>query len=299
MRTRSFVVLGIAALLSLPTFALSKEHERGGGRSGRHSSGSVHARGDRHDGGQRARSNWSGSRSRDRGFARNIEAQRDRGTRWREGASRERSSIRDWADRAWSRGGERVYRTPGPGRIERSDRDAVRRLARGDGDRRYTRRDGGHARGSGDYRYRDGGRTYAYRDGGHTRYKPSGPIIHRGGGHRARHYYTGGYYRPSYIARSGFFLGFTISTFPSYGYRYWDPYCGIYFSSLDPYYAHCHGHVHPSAILVIDYRSHAPIATCIYDSGAWVVDDCAHGGYAYDPYDDDLGYDDGGYCEEY
>ena len=336
MRSGSRItVLALAALLALPTLALSKDHDRGGGRSDRRSSGSVQSRGDRHEGGQRSRAVWSGGRSQDRRFAGNIDVQRERGSRWREGASRERSSsVRDWAnnrmsrERTWSRSGgdrgfrtpspgridrgdrgfrtpssgrvergDRVFRTPSPGRIDRGGRDVERRIARGDGDRRYSRRDGGYGR-NGDARYRDGGSA---------RFKPSGPIIQRGGGgghrgggggYRARHYYTNQFYRPSYIARSGFFLGLSIGAFPAYGYRYWDPYCGLYFSSLDPYYGHCHG-IHPDAILVIDYRSRAPIATCIYDGGAWVVDDCAYDDYGYDepPYDDRV-YEDGRYEDE-
>jgi hypothetical protein len=186
-----------------------------------------------------------------------------------------------------------VYRTPGPGRIERGERDVSRRIARGEIERRY-RRDGGDARG-----YSRGGRSEArYRgDGGSPRFKPSGPVIHRGGGggYYSRHYYTDYFYRPRYIARSGFWLGLTIGAYPAYGYRYYDPYCGIYFSSLGPYDGHCHGHGHASAILVIDRHSHAPIATCIYSDGDWVVDDCARDDHAYeeDGYREDEYYDDG------
>jgi hypothetical protein len=85
--------------------------------------------------------------------------------------------------------------------------------------------------------------------------------------------------------RSGFSIGLSIGSFPSYGYGYFDPYCDLRFSSLGAYYDHCHGLGHASAILVIDSRTSAPIATCIYDGGDWVVDDCAYG-------DDDSAYDD-------
>lgn len=120
--------------------------------------------------------------------------------------------------------------------------------------------------------------------------------------HARRHYYVGDFYRPRYIARSGFFIGLSFSSFPAYHYRYYDPYCGLYFQGLGSYYGHCHGLDHPSAILVIDYRSSAPLATCIYDGGDWVVDDCAgdEGDYADERYDEryDEGYE-GEYGEEY
>ena len=190
--------------------------------------------------------------------------------RWRDGGS-----SRSNADRRWRDGGS-----------ARGDRDVVRRVA----DRQW--RDGGSARGSS----RDSRSSSRYRDGGDARYKPSGPIIRSGGDvHYTRNYYTSDFYRPRYVARSGFWLGLSIGTYPAYGYRYWDPYCGLHFSSLVPYYSHCHGHGHPSAIVIIDYRSHAPIATCVYDDGGWVVDDCAHDDYAYEDECDD----DEVYYEEY
>lgn len=345
MHIRSRIsVLVVAALLAAPAITLAKEHGRGEGRSGKHSSRSVHSRSERHGGGSRDRGNWSRSNhsrernlsrvidsrersgarshgSRERGIARRFEAPRERWSsrpnvsrertlarnfdspRERSGSSRERSwrSSGDARERVTRNRGERVYRSPSAGRSERvyrspstrgdGDREIVRRLARGDGDRW---RDGRSSRnGSRDTRAYSRHRG----DGGSTRYKPSGPIIRRGGGggghyYTTRHYYTNNFYRPRYIARSGFWIGLSIGTYPAYGYRYWDPYCGIHFSSLVPYYTHCHGHSHPSAIVIIDHRSRAPIATCVYDDGAWVVDDCAHDDYAYeDEYDDEYYYE--------
>jgi hypothetical protein len=348
IRSRITVVV-MAALLAMPAVALSKEHGRGEGRSGKSSSRSIQSRSERHGGGSRDRGSWSRpSRSKERSFTRSIDSARERGLRSRSNGSRERSLARRvdaprerWSsrpnvsrertlarnfdtsrersprpstsrERSWRSSGdsrervsrtrsERVYRTPSAGRVERGDREIVRRVTRGDGDRRI-------ARGSSDRRWRDGGSSRGYSrdtraytryrgDGGSTRYKPSGPIIRRGGGdvHYTRHYYTSNFYRPRYIARSSFWIGLSIGAYPAYGYRYWDPYCGLHFSSLVPYYTHCHGHGHPSAILVIDHRSRAPIATCVYDDGEWVVDDCAHDDYAYE----DEYYDDEVYYEEY
>lgn len=267
------------------------------------------------------RERWSSrpNVSRERTLARNFDTSRER-AHARPNVSRERSwrSSGDVRDRVSRNRSERVYRTPNSGRSERvyrtpsagrsermyrtpsagrGDRDVVRRLARADGDRRW--RDGGSSRG-----YSRDARSYdRYRDGGSTRFKPSGPVVRRGGGggggHYTRSYYTTNFYRPRYIARSGFWIGLSIGSYPAHGYRYWDPYCGIHFSSLVPYYTHCHGHSHPSAILIIDYQSSAPIATCVYADGDWVVDDCAHDDYAYeDEYYDE--YDEGEvYYEEY
>lgn len=89
-----------------------------------------------------------------------------------------------------------------------------------------------------------------------------------------RTYYYGSFHRPRYIHRSGFSLGFVIATVPTYDYRYYDPYCEIGFDDLDDYYDHCYGHDHPGVILVVDYRSGYPIASCVYQGGSWVVDDC-------------------------
>ena len=123
-----------------------------------------------------------------------------------------------------------------------------------------------------DARWRDSGtydgapshrsRTY-YRDGSrsHSRYRP-------------RYYYTASFHRPRFAYRSGFTLGFVIGSVPSYGYRYFDPYCDMGFTDLDVYYDHCYDHGHPDAILVLDIRSGYPIASCAYHDGYWVVDDC-------------------------
>lgn len=299
MRTPSRItVLVIAALLALPTFALAKEQERSGRHSGRYSGKSIQSRGERHGGGHRERSNWSrGGGSRERGWARGTDTSRERSWGSRERVPREAVSGRRGGaprERTWSdRSGERVFRTPSPGRIERRDRDLDRRISRRDVDRRYSGRERGSSRGY----TRDAREQVRYRDGG-ARYKPSGPIIHHGGGgaYRGRTYYTSHFYRPRYIARSAFWIGLTLGAYPAYGYRYYDPYCGIHFGSLEPYYGHCHGYGHPSAILVIDYRSHAPIATCIYDDGDWVVDDCARHDYAYE---EDQYYDEGQSSGEY
>jgi hypothetical protein len=89
-----------------------------------------------------------------------------------------------------------------------------------------------------------------------------------------------------------------IASVPSYGYSYYDSYCGIEFPSLELYDVHCLRHHHPEAILVVDARSRAPLGTCIYDSGRWVVDDCGDSGHGYadgrgDGYRDDRYRDEG------
>ena len=154
-------------------------------------------------------------------------------------------------------------------------------------------RDGGY-RGGTSRTYRRGGDHGGY--SGYTRYRPGGGSGWRGshwgnrygGGYRIRYqptyYYTGYFHRPHFITRSGFSLGLVIGAVPTYGYRYYDPYCDVEFGCLDDYYDHCLELGHPGAILVIDIESGAPIATCVYDGGGWVVDDCAYGdtyGYGY------------------
>lgn len=120
-------------------------------------------------------------------------------------------------------------------------------------------------------RYRDSGTRYrapSYRTQTRDRYVESRPS------YRYRTYYTSGYYRPRYHYHSGFSLGVFIGVVPSYGFRYFDPYCDIGFRSLDSYYDHCHYHGHPDVIQVISIRSGYPIASCAYRGGDWVVDDC-------------------------
>jgi hypothetical protein len=102
-----------------------------------------------------------------------------------------------------------------------------------------------------------------YRDGGRSYYS-----------YRPRTYYYGSFHRPRFIHRSGFSLGFVIGAEPSYGYRYYDPYCDEGFDDVDDYYDHCYRYGHPDVILVVDYDSGYPIASCIYQGGYWVVDDC-------------------------
>lgn len=123
-----------------------------------------------------------------------------------------------------------------------------------------------------DARWRDSDRrrddrSYASR----VRYRDGGSYDSR---HRTRWYYTGSFHRPRFVYRSGFSLGVVIGSVAPYGYRYFDPYCDRGFHDLDLYYDHCHYHDHPSAILVLDFRSGYPIASCAYDGGYWVVDDC-------------------------
>lgn len=315
-------VVALAALLALPAAALSKEHGRDHGQSRKHSSGSVRSGGDRHRGGGSGRSStfresrskerqWAprAANTRERSWSRDArprtlarnETRASRERTWssdardsRQRSSRERvwSPSRSSGERAWRSEAQRTLRTPRAGSVERRYRDpSPGRIARGDA--RNVPREGRSSRRYADSRsstrYRDGGSGYG---GGSSRYKPSGPIVRGGSGYRGhrgpRQYYVGSFYRPSYVVRSGFSIGINIGTLPAFGYRYYDPYCELHFHSLGSYYGHCHGLGHPSAILVIDYETHAPIATCIYDSGDWVVDDCSHDGgdYAYEEYEE-------------
>lgn len=211
----------------------------------------------------------------------------DHGKRGRGQASEARGGHS--GKREYSRGegrrssGDRVY----------ADREVSRGRAdrRGSGDRRVEWRDSGSRRtGSrGDIRYRepraDHRADVRWRDSDRRREAPSYRPSYRQGtrhrydrpdysNHRSRHYYTASFHRPRFVYRSGFSLGFVIGAVPSYGYRYFDPYCDMGFGHLDDYYDHCHAHGHPGAILVVDVRSGYPIASCAYSDGYWVVDDC-------------------------
>jgi hypothetical protein len=209
------------------------------------------------------------------------------GKRGRGHASEARDGHSD--KREYSRGegrhssGERdyAYREVGRGRADR----------RGSGDRRVEWRDSG-SRGTGsrdevryrdpraddraDARWRDSGRrgdapTYRPSYRSETRYRGDYPTYSN---HRSRYYYTGSFHRPRFVHRSGFSIGFVIGAVPSYGYGYFDPYCDMGFGDLDLYYDHCHEYGHPGAILVVDIHSGAPIASCAYGDGYWMVDDC-------------------------
>jgi len=205
------------------------------------------------------------------------------GKRGRGHASEDRadhSGKREYSRGEHSRSsGERTY----------AHRDEDREPAdrRGSRERRVEWRDSG-SRGSGsrgdvryrepradqraDARWQDWGRRNdgpSYRS--RTRYRDDRSTY---SSHRSRYYYTGSFHRPRFVAQSGFSLGFVIGAAPSYGYRYFDPYCDMGFSHLDAYYDHCHEYGHPDAILVVDIHSGYPIASCAYDDGYWVVDDC-------------------------
>jgi len=254
----SAAVLAMALAVPLPSLAKSQGHgqHRGGGHSsvgggGRsHSSNHGSARGHERRSYDGDRGSWRGSDSR---------ASYRGDVRYRDPRSDHRADLR-WrnADRGSYRGDVR-YRDP------RSDHRADLRWRdtghRGRGVRagRTYHRDGRYY--GGDHRP-----TYSTR----TRYRHGGPSYSYYG---PRHYYTGHFHRPDFIYRSGFSLGFVIGLVPSYGYRYFDPYCDISFSHLGAYYDHCYDCSHPEVILVVDANGGYPIATCGYRDGAWVVDD--------------------------
>jgi hypothetical protein len=184
-----------------------------------------------------------------------------------EKAQRVREGYRNWRsdrsdDSRWRERGD--ARTDRRGGIAWRDRDGRRT-----GDARW--------RGGDDVRWRD--RDGRWRDRGDSRWRDGDRRVRRYAGysyarHAPRHYYTRSFYRPRFAYHSGFSLGITIGAFPSYGFRYRDPYCGVWYSDLGPYYDHCHHHDHPTVILVLDSHSGHPVAACEYADGDWVVDDC-------------------------
>ena len=230
----SAAVLAMALAISLPSTAGAKSE--GHGKQGRgHSS---EARGGHSD--KREYSRGGASRSSgERAYAHRVgdrERADPRGSGSRGSGSRDRA---DW--RASGSRGEVRYRDP------RADYRA-------------------------DVRWRDSGRrsdTPSYRTW--TRYRDDGPSYSN---YRPRSYYTGSFHRPRFVYRNGFSLGFVIGSVPSYGYRYFDPYCDMGFSNLGVYYDHCYDHGHPDAILVLDIQSGYSIASCAYRGGYWAVDDC-------------------------
>jgi len=274
----SAALLAMALAVSLPSAAKSQGHgqHRGGGHSsvgdgGRsHSGNHGSARGGGHSsvgGGGRS---YSGNHGSTRGGERRSYGG-DRGS-WRGSDSRGsyRGDVRyrdprsdHRADQRWrdaGRGGRGEVRYRDPRSDHRADqrwRDAGHR-GRGVRDGRTYHRDGRYY--GGDHRP-----TYSTR----TRYRHGGPSYSY---HRPHHYYTAYFHRPHFVYRSGFSLGFVIGLVPSYGYRYFDPYCDIGFSHLSAYYDHCYDRGHPEVILVVDASGY-PIATCVYRDGAWVVDD--------------------------
>lgn len=256
------VVPALALAVSLPSAAQAESH--GNGKHGRgHSSEAHRDRSERGEGsgenrwlgnyayarggGDRERRDFNGRRGEWRAYA-----SRDRGSReWRG------SESRSFGSRAWrgydSRGsGSREWLGSRSGsRVHHRDRDGYDRA-----DARW--RDSGRRGYDPSYRSRSyygyGGRSYST--------------------YCSRPYYTASFHRPRFVERRGFSLGIAIASVPSYGYSYYDPYCDIEFSDLDAYYDHCCDHGHPEAILVLDVHSGYPIATCAYDDGYWLVDDC-------------------------
>lgn len=259
-------VFALVLVVSLPSAAgaesegrgkKNREHSsqaRGGQSGGREYSrgGVIRPSGERMRvprAGQRAGAEWRRSDSRNQARWRETGsrriAQRDQ-AQWRDSGSR-RSGSR--APSAWRDQGSRGSRprVDGHDRRQRSDHRA-------------------------DARWRDSGShhgepVYSTR----TRYRHDGPSYSH---HDARSYYFGSFHRPRYVHHSGFSLGVVISSVPSYGYRYRDPYCDIGFRDLDDYYDHCGDYSHPEAILVLDARYGSPIAFSAYRDGYWVVDDC-------------------------
>jgi len=319
-------VLAMAATVVPPAMAKSEGHgqHRGGGRSSMHDNGGSRSgrqesadRGERRSHGGGERSAFRGSVSRD-GGARGEFRGSSRGgeRRWSAGGATRGDSRGAFSGRVRDGGGysrEGRVRDGGSGsrygnRVREGVRAPERRVREG---RVYARNE---------IRVRPGirstreGRSY----GGYQRpnsyssrirYRQDGPVYkgYRSGysnygwrytSYRPRTYYTSYFPRPCYTYRSGFSVGFVLGSSPLYGCGYFDPYCGIGFDDLAAYYDHCGAHRHTQLILVIDSGGGAPLASCVYRSGGWVVDDCYDRQYDSDGYDDDGGYDDGGYDDE-
>lgn len=231
-------ILGLALALPLPAFA-KPGHGHGNGQG--HSASSRGGHSD-HGGGWkssgehgRAQRSWDGGGSSSRTYARSS----DWGSR-----------SGNWGSRSGEWGGERLA-----SRTVYRSRDWSRS---GDWDR---------SRYAGRVYYRSGG----YGGGGYVRYaRYDGPYYSP---YAYRSYYVDGFHRPVFYG-SGFSVGFVISSGPVYGYRFYDPYCGVTFATLDDYAYHCGEFGHPEALLMVDIRSGYPVATCGYHRGYWVVDDC-------------------------
>jgi hypothetical protein len=268
MKRLNWLPLSAALLaMALAVPAAAKEHGR---RDGGHS-----YKGERSHSGKRA----SVQRSERRGGERRSYATIDRGSGSRGSYRGEvRNGERSYsggerrsyarADRSPARGSYRgEVRTRSPRSDQRADarwRDAVRdareyRVYRGG-------RDGGSYQRNGRY-YGD---DYQPRVTSRSRYRHDRPSY---ASYRPRHYYTGSFHRPRFVHRSGFSLGISIGVGPAYGYRYFDPFCDVSFSHLGAYYDHCCDHGHSEVILLIDTGGY-PVATCAYQGGDWVVDDC-------------------------
>jgi hypothetical protein len=244
----SATVLTIALAVSLPCAAGAKSD--GHGKHGR--GDSSESRGGHS--GKREYSDGGGSRSSDKRAYADREGGRNRGE-WRESGDR-RGEWRGSGSRGSGSRDDVRYRDRGSDyRADRRWQDSGRRSYQPSGRYRTSYRDD---RSYSDYRprtyYRDGGRSYS--------------------NYRSRSYYVGSFHRPRFVYRSGFSLGFTIGMVPSYGYRYYDPYCDMEFNDLGAYYDHCDDYDHPDAILVLEIHSGYPIASCAYHDGYWVVDDC-------------------------
>lgn len=285
--TRFAVLLALSATLTIPSFALAEGHGRGHGGGGG-DRGQVRTRSEYNGSGRsfENRGNRGGYESRSRGWSQGG-GQRGGMTG---GAWRERSGTRSYSrDRAnWNGGRGNGYRSDGGTR----QRDVVGPDSRGsNGYRTYTRNHAYRGGSGSETRYRSGDRS------GYQRYDGRGYRSYGGyggsrsysgyrGGYRSyggsHFYYTRGFYRPHYRYCSDFSIGLTIGFTPLYGYGYYDPYCGISFGSLGAYYDHCMGYGHPEAILVMDRSLGAPVATCVYDDGNWVVDDCDGNDDGYD-----------------
>lgn len=225
-----------------------REYSRGGGNRSSGERAYAHRVGDREHADWRGsgdrRAEWRGSGSRDRAEL--------RGSGSRGSGSRDHAELRGSGSR-------------GSGSRDRAD-------WRGSGSRGEVRYRDPRADYRADVRWRDSGRRSdapSYRS--RTRYRYDGPSHSY---YPPRYYYTGSFHRPRFVFRSGFSLGFVIGSVPSYGYRYFDPYCDMGFSNLGIYYDHCDDYGHPDAILVLDMQSGYPIASCAYRGGYWVVDDC-------------------------
>lgn len=258
MNTRSLLAAGLAAslALSLPTLALSKDHGNQGGGRGQSSEGKGRSQERRGDERQRSEPSVRANRGSERQAPARVErAPRQEERRAWQPQGRVGRTPRGVEGRAYQPQPERRSRTWTTDPRQVIDRDPTGRRAYAGGDNRRYRP------GDGDFRHRTSyGTRYRYYGSYRNHYRP--------------HYYYTGYFssRPRYAYRSDFSIGLSIGFAPTYGYRYFDPYCRSYYRSLNSYYDHCWEYDHPEAILV--YGGGSPVATCVYEDGDWVVDDC-------------------------
>jgi len=273
----SAALLAAAVAFAMPSMALAQGRGHGGDHGGDHGD---HGRGNGGDHGGGDHGGWRGGGG-DHGNGGGDHGDRGGwragggdhgggGTAWRGGGGTE---WRGGGGTAWRGGGDHG----GGGTAWRGDWDRGGSAWRGGGEVRYRPTERGDV-----FRFREGGRAWVptrtydrtYYRGGYA-WAPRTYGYRYGGfsfrDHPRYFYYSSFFPRPHFF-RSGFSIGFVLGAYPSYGYRYYDPYCGRYFRSLEFYDEHCDELDHPPVVEVLHYGE--PVATAVFEGGRLVVDDC-------------------------